>query len=195
MTFNKQLLPGALVVAGLVACGGEAQNLADETGYVESPLTTVTILTGANETVTCYETGLTYYSGGFECWLAANFTHQYRAGYSVTIAPTSTKQFIPTNGLIDGGPLAGGQLLYAGPGNGMVAFMGNGKGVSIAGTTLQDRMVNQGFLATDTCLKKYDGTQVACAGGQWTEFWAPPNGSHLHGYLAYCTGTTNITCP
>ena len=77
MTFNKQLLPGALVVAGLVACGGEAQNPADETGRVESreEIPTTFITTGTNETVKCYQPGLTYWQGGFECWLAANLTH------------------------------------------------------------------------------------------------------------------------
>jgi hypothetical protein len=195
MTFNKKLFTGALVVAGLVACGGEAQNPADEAGRVESRVDnpTVTITTAMNESASCYSNGLTYYETGVECWLAANVTHQYHEGYTVTFAPTGSKQFIPYNGLFSGGPLAGNQTLYVGPGNGTATFKG-GTTISIAGVTLQERMVNMGQLAQDTCLKKADGTWVACAAEKGLEFWAPPNGAHLQGYLVRCTPSTTLTC-
>lgn len=202
MTFSMKTFSGALVVAGLVAaCGGEAQDTgvaADETGRVESreeAPRTVTIQTGTGESVTCFEGGFVGYQTGFGCYLASGFTHQYHTGYSVNFAAMpGHHQFVPYTGLIESGYLAGDQSLYVGPGNGMATFKG-GTMIVIAGYTLQERMVGQGVLAQDTCLKRLDGTKVGCAGGYGVSFWSPPNGPSYQGYLDSCQPAPNLSCP
>lgn len=202
MTFNMKQFSGALVVAGLVAaCGGEAQDTGaapDETGRVESreeAPKTVNVGTEMGESVTCFVGGFQAYETGFGCYLAAGFTHQYHAGYTVAFAAMPNHhQFVPYSGLVQSGFLAGDQSLYVGPGNGMASFKG-GTMVGISGYTLQERMVSSGVLAQDTCLKRVDGTKVACAGGYSVGFWAPPNGPNYQGYLYSCQVATHFTCP
>lgn len=201
MTFNMKKFSGVLVAAGLVAaCGGEERN-ADgargDTGRVESRSTsdTTTITTDLGESVTCYTAGIQGYETGTGCYLASGFSHQYHTGYSVNFeAKENYHQFIPYSGLFGSGYLAGDQSLYVGPNNGMVTFKGDTT-ISIAGYTLQERMVSGGTLAQDTCLMRSNGTKAACAGGYSVGFWAPPNGPSIQGYLYSCQPTTNITCP
>lgn len=202
MSFNMKKLSGALVVAGLVAaCGGEEQNAGGaqgDTGRIESredaPVI-IDITTVRNETVSCYQLGFQGYADGFGCYLAANITHQYHTGNSVVFRPMPNHhQHVPGDGFIRYGFLAGDQSLYVGPGNGMVTFKGD-TSVSIAGYTLEERMVSSGTLAQDICLKKLDGTKVACSAGYTVGFWAPPNGPSYQGHLYSCTVNTNMTCP
>lgn len=198
LSFTK-LLPGALLAALTMACGGvvhETEGAQGPTGLIQQglcdPSQSIQV-TALGETVVCDTSKpIGCNSDGSFGWCTTTepFVHEYRTGYTFTVRPGYVQ--MTSSGLLDGGWLHGDQSAYTGEPNGMLTFEGGTLLTFKTPLSQETGRVSTGYLAQDTCVWETSTTQVLCKAGYavtnsnvTTQY--NPISFNYAGYLYACT--------